>query len=108
MATLAPHQPVEATPAHWTEGNPDPEALAHIPGEGGWPIVGNTFKMLADPHGMAKKMVARNLISETAAISTSRLFGLAGVSKKTSLVSSRMAARHASVSVPSTNVTSTP
>lgn len=59
MATLAPHQPVEATPAHWTEGNPDPEALAHIPGEAGWPIVGNTFKMLADPHGMAKKMVAK-------------------------------------------------
>ncbi len=59
MATLAPHQPVEATPAHWTEGNPAPDALAHIPGEGGWPIVGNTFKMLADPHGMAKKMVAK-------------------------------------------------
>ena len=59
MATLAPHQPVEATPAHWTEGNPAPEALAHIPGEAGWPIVGNTFKMLADPHGMAKKMVAK-------------------------------------------------
>ncbi len=26
-------------------------ALAHIPGEGGWPLVGNTFKVLADPMG---------------------------------------------------------
>jgi cytochrome P450 len=59
MATLAPHQPAEAVPSHWTEGNPDPDELAHIPGEAGWPIVGNTFKMLADPHGMAKKMVAK-------------------------------------------------
>ncbi|QYJ06943.1 cytochrome P450 [Qipengyuania flava] len=59
MATLAPHQPTEAVPSHWTEGNPDPDELSHIPGEAGWPIVGNTFRMLADPHGMAKKMVAK-------------------------------------------------
>ena len=51
MATLAPHQPAETAPSHWQEGNPGDDALAHIPGEGGWPIVGNTFKMLADPHG---------------------------------------------------------
>ncbi|WP_370190784.1 cytochrome P450 [Qipengyuania sp.] len=59
MATLAAHQPTEAAPTHWTEGNPDAHALAHIPGEKGWPLVGNTFRMLADPHGMAKAMVEK-------------------------------------------------
>ncbi|KWV93658.1 cytochrome P450 [Erythrobacter sp. AP23] len=59
MATLAPHQPAEAIPSHWTEGNPDEDSLAHIPGEKGWPLVGNTFKMLADPHGMARRMVEK-------------------------------------------------
>jgi cytochrome P450 len=59
MATLAAHQPTETLPAHWTEGNPDADALAHIPGEKGWPLVGNTFRMLADPHGMAKAMVEK-------------------------------------------------
>ncbi len=57
MATLAPHQPAELAPTHWTEGNPTDADLAHIPGERGWPIVGNTFKMLADPHAMARRMV---------------------------------------------------
>ena len=59
MATLAAHTPVEAAPAHWTEGNPGEAELAHIPGEKGWPLVGNTFKMLADPHGMARRMVEK-------------------------------------------------
>jgi cytochrome P450 len=60
VATLAPHQTVEtAAPRHWTEGNPSEAELAHIPGEGGWPVVGNTFKMLADPHGMARANVAK-------------------------------------------------
>ncbi|WP_370031286.1 cytochrome P450 [Qipengyuania mesophila] len=59
MATLAAHQPTETLPAHWTEGNPDADALAHIPGEKGWPLVGNTFRMLADPHGMARAMVEK-------------------------------------------------
>ncbi|WP_369026823.1 cytochrome P450 [Qipengyuania sp. RANM35] len=54
MATLAAP---DTAPTHWTEGNPTPDELAHIPGEGGWPIVGNTFKMLADPHGMARRNV---------------------------------------------------
>ena len=36
-------------PKHWSEKLPD-DALDHIPGEAGWPIVGNTFRMLADPH----------------------------------------------------------
>ncbi len=56
MATLAAHQ---TAPTHWTQGNPGEDALAHIPGEKGWPIVGNTFRMLADPHGMARAMVAK-------------------------------------------------
>jgi cytochrome P450 len=50
-------EPVDTAPRHWTEGNPDPSDLDHIPGEGGWPIVGNTFKMLADPHAFTKRMV---------------------------------------------------
>ena len=59
MATLASHQPADLAPTHWTEGNPSDDELAHIPGEAGWPLVGNTFKMLADPHGMAKSMVEK-------------------------------------------------
>ncbi|NNC51783.1 MAG: cytochrome P450 [Erythrobacter sp.] len=54
MATLAVHNPA---PTHWTEGNPTPGDLAHIPGEGGLPLVGNTFKMLKDPHAFAQRMV---------------------------------------------------
>ncbi len=62
MATLAPtHSSASdidpAMPTHWTQGNPEPAELAHIPGDGGLPIVGNTFKMLRDPHAFAKNMV---------------------------------------------------
>ncbi|WP_417320987.1 cytochrome P450 [Erythrobacter aureus] len=60
MATLASHQPADLAPTHWTEGNPRDDELAHIPGEAGWPIIGNTFRMLADPHGMAKSMVEKH------------------------------------------------
>ncbi|MBX7482873.1 cytochrome P450 [Qipengyuania qiaonensis] len=59
MASLAAHQSAAVAPSHWTEGNPSEDALAHIPGEKGWPLVGNTFKMLADPHGVVGAMVAR-------------------------------------------------
>ena len=55
MATLAPHHP--AAPTHWSEGIVPPQELSHIPGESGWPVVGNTFKMLADPHGFTRRMV---------------------------------------------------
>ena len=48
MATLAPHQSAETAPSHWQEGNPSEDALAHIPGEGGGPIVGNTFNQVWD------------------------------------------------------------
>ncbi|WP_435416829.1 cytochrome P450 [Parerythrobacter aurantius] len=56
MATLAAHSAPAPVPTHWTEGNPTEAELAHIPGEGGWPIVGNTFRMLADPHAFARRM----------------------------------------------------
>jgi cytochrome P450 len=46
----------EFVPKHWSEALPDSE-LDHIPGEGGWPIVGSTFRMLADPHGFARHMI---------------------------------------------------
>ncbi|MDJ0642887.1 MAG: cytochrome P450 [Erythrobacter sp.] len=57
MATLA-QQPIP-TPSfdHWRDGVPTDADLAHIPGEKGLPIVGNTFKMLADPHAYARRMV---------------------------------------------------
>ncbi|WRH72021.1 MAG: cytochrome P450 [Erythrobacter sp.] len=32
--------------------------LAHIPGDAGWPLVGNTFTMLANPHAFADRMIA--------------------------------------------------
>ncbi|WP_379552492.1 cytochrome P450 [Qipengyuania sp. DGS5-3] len=59
MATLAPDSSTLDKPRHWSEGNPTDADLAHIPGEAGWPLVGNTFKMLADPHGFAKGMVEK-------------------------------------------------
>lgn len=61
MATLAqnaePSVPSIA-PTHWTQGLPD-AALDHIPGEDGWPLVGNTFKMLADPAKFGWDMIAK-------------------------------------------------
>ncbi|WP_095012088.1 cytochrome P450 [Tsuneonella mangrovi] len=61
MATLAAPPPAtEATPhtpTHWTEDRLTEADLAHIPGDGGWPVVGNTFKMLADPHAFNTAMV---------------------------------------------------
>jgi cytochrome P450 len=64
MATLA-KPPVTATsPApeapefkHWSDGRPEESALAHIPGDAGLPLVGNTFRMLANPHSFAQRMV---------------------------------------------------
>ncbi|QZD86642.1 cytochrome P450 [Qipengyuania psychrotolerans] len=59
MASIAAHQPAEIEPKHWAEGNPSLQDLAHIPGEGGLPVVGNTFKMLADPHGFTRRAVEK-------------------------------------------------
>ncbi|MXP15803.1 cytochrome P450 [Altererythrobacter confluentis] len=62
MATAAPtipaaHPGLASPPKHWSEPLPA-HALDHIPGESGWPLVGNTFRMLADPHGFAQRMYA--------------------------------------------------
>ena len=61
MATLAPaaspHAPAPARPKHWMDDIIGEAELAHIPGEGGLPVVGNTFRMLADPHGFTRRMV---------------------------------------------------
>ena len=37
---------------------PTPGALAHIPGNNGWPVVGNTLQVLADPKGHVERMAA--------------------------------------------------
>ena len=55
MATLAA-QPSAFT--HWSQQQPK-QALDHIPGEDGWPIVGTTFALLADPLGYGEKMRAK-------------------------------------------------
>ena len=58
MATIAPHQPVVFTPQSWRDSLPE-EALDHIQGEKGWPLVGHTFNQLADPHAFARMSRAR-------------------------------------------------
>ncbi len=61
MATLAspvPHAPAAPTFTHWSQRQPF-ESIAHIPGERGLPVIGNTFRLLADPNGFAARMVAR-------------------------------------------------
>ncbi|WP_427969978.1 cytochrome P450, partial [Altererythrobacter sp.] len=59
MASLAEPKPAREadafSPSHWSE-RISPEALEHIPGDAGLPIIGNTFRMLADPHGYARYM----------------------------------------------------
>ncbi|MEM6828717.1 MAG: cytochrome P450 [Pseudomonadota bacterium] len=67
MATLAPQAdqadplpPLKKSPfPHWSDGVPADDAIAHIPGEAGWPLLGNTFKMLADPHAFAAQMIEK-------------------------------------------------
>lgn len=44
---------------HWSQGAPGADELAHIPGEGGLPVVGNTLSLLRDPHGFTERMVQR-------------------------------------------------
>jgi cytochrome P450 len=52
MASAATH----AGNPHWLPRNP-PELLDHVPGEDGWPLVGNTLKQLADPIAFTNRMV---------------------------------------------------
>jgi len=57
MATLAEKPVTTPTFAHWSEGLPSDDDLAHIPGGRGLPLVGNTFKQLADPHAFTTRMI---------------------------------------------------
>ncbi|WP_068071202.1 cytochrome P450 [Novosphingobium lentum] len=62
MASLAPDRPANATRLHTERANPhwtrlgDEAALDHIPGEDGWPVVGTTLSVLADPTGFGNRM----------------------------------------------------
>jgi hypothetical protein len=38
---------------------PSGEALAHIPGDSGWPVVGHTLAILADPKGFVEQRAQR-------------------------------------------------
>jgi len=60
MATLAQPQPSTTETqrfSHWSEGVPKEADISHIPGDAGLPLIGNTFRQLADPHGFTKRMV---------------------------------------------------
>lgn len=50
-------------------------ALAHIPGDDGWPIVGHTLLLLADPKGFVERRAQRY-----GPVYRSRAFGHANVS----------------------------
>jgi len=43
---------------HWLPRVPDAR-LRHIPGEDGWPIIGNTFPLLRDPASFGDRMIAK-------------------------------------------------
>lgn len=63
MATLArpasdKTPPPDFSPSHWKERLAN-DALDHIPGEDGWPLVGSTFTQLADPHAFTERMIER-------------------------------------------------
>src|SRR5215510_6809599 len=49
---------------------PKPKALRHIPGDEGWPFIGNTLAVLADPKGQVEKSAAKY-----GPIHRTRLFG---------------------------------
>ena len=38
---------------------PKPGALRHIPGDEGWPLIGNTLDVLADPKGQVERKAAK-------------------------------------------------
>ena len=52
MATLAHENPGFS---HWSQ-RLAPDSLDHIPGDDGWPILGTTLKVLADPTGYGQRM----------------------------------------------------
>ena len=55
MATLATDTPAFT---HWSQALPK-HALDHIPGEDGWPVLGTTLQLLADPIGFGNRMRAK-------------------------------------------------
>src|ERR1700745_3036422 len=48
-----------ASPAAAFAGPPKRAALAHIPGDEGWPVIGRTLAVLADPKGEVERMAAK-------------------------------------------------
>ena len=52
QGTASPELPMATAP-------PPRKALAHIPGEEGWPLVGRTLHILADPKGEVERMAAK-------------------------------------------------
>lgn len=56
MATL---EPVAAALQSEPARSVPRAALAHIPGDEGWPLIGRTLHILADPRGEVEKMAAR-------------------------------------------------
>src|SRR5215469_18280333 len=72
MSSTALNGSIAAKPA---TPSPDRAALAHIPGDDGFPFIGDTFRFIADPLGYAEEMVRQyGLIHRT------RVFGLRSVS----------------------------
>jgi cytochrome P450 len=68
VATLA----FDARGTHATVTPPSGRALAHIPGDVGWPIIGSTLQALADPKGFFETRAAKhglvvraNILGET-------------------------------------------
>ena len=76
---------------------PKRAALAHIPGDEGWPIIGRTLQVLADPKGDVQRMAAKyglvyrsHILGETFSITAARSRGqrVAAVFDQTKLFSS--------------------
>ena len=61
MATSPPvtNHFAAAQPRHWSERLPA-DALDHIPGDRGLPVVGNTLRVLADPPKFAREALAKH------------------------------------------------
>ncbi len=71
MSTLALERHPLATPAIRPPSLAD---LSHIPGSDGWPVLGNTLAVLADPKGSVEEMAARH-----GRVYRSRVFGMRSI-----------------------------
>ena len=72
MASIALDRKPAATPAI---DRPPLSALAHIPGSDGWPLIGNTLRLLADPKGAVERAATKY-----GPVYRSRAFGIRSVS----------------------------